>query len=768
LKIGIIGGGPAGLYFGILIKAAKPDAEVRVVEKNPEGVTWGWGVVFSAETMENFREADPPTHERITSGFARWDAIDVHHRGEMITSSGHGFAGIRRVQLLNLLTARARELGVQVDFDTTIGSWRDLDDCDLIVAADGVNSGVRAELADHIRPTTDMGTARFIWLGSDKKWDTFTFIIGENDDGVFQVHAYQFDAENSTFIVECDEQSWRNAGLDTATEAESIAYCEKLFAKQLDGAKLMGNRSRWLQFPTLRCETWFHDKVVLIGDSAHTAHFSIGSGTKLAMEDAIALCESLQGRATVPEALEAYHERRWLDVAKLQRAADVSRRWFENIKRYTDLDPATFAASLLSRSKRITHDNLRLRDRGYVESLDRAYAERVGHPAPNDGPVPPPMFQPFRLRGLELANRVVVSSMCMYSAEDGMPNDWHLVHLGSRAIGGVGLLMTEMTNVSAEARITPGCAGLWSEAQVAAWKRITDFVHANSRAKIGVQLGHAGRKGATQIPFGPGHNVPMDADAWPLLAPSAIPWSDGSATPKAMDRGDMDGVREQFVAATRHAEAAGFDLIELHAAHGYLLSTFISPLTNTRTDEYGGSVENRMRFPLEVFDAMREAWPEERPLTVRVSAADWADGGLTEEEAVEVARLFSAHGCDLIDVSTGGNVPEEDPIYGRMFQTPFSDRIRNEAGISTIAVGNIQGWDHVNTIVVTGRADLCALARPHLYDPYFTAHAAAEQGFEQGIEWPRPYRAAGAVATRIAERRRTAEDDGSEGPNGAR
>lgn len=759
MKVGIVGGGPSGLYSAILLKKALPKAEITVVEKNPEGVTWGWGVVFSEETMGHFADADAESFAAISRSFARWDAIDVYFKDRKITSRGHDFAGIRRVELLNLLTARARELDVTVAFDTHLQDTQRFADCDLIVGADGVHSGLRARYADVFRPTIVHGKARFIWLGSDKLWDTFTFIVRENEHGLFQVHAYRFDKDTSTFIVECDDRSWRNAGLHEADEATSIAYCERLFAPELAGAKLMGNRSRWLNFPELKCERWAKDNLVIIGDAAHTAHFSIGSGTKLAMEDAIHLVDAITedpGRS-IPEALRAYEDGRRLDVAKLQRAAGVSQKWFEDISRYKHFEPEQLVVSMMTRSKRVTHENLRVRDPEYVDQLDRWFAAHVGNPVADDQPVPPPMFQPFQLRGMTLGNRVVVSPMCMYSATDGVPTDWHLVHIGGRAVGGAGLVMCEMTDVSPEARISPGCAGLWSQAHADGWRRVVEFCHEHSDAKIGIQIGHAGRKGATDLLWKGARPLPAD-EAWPLVAPSALPWDANSQTPRALSRADMDAIRDQFATAARHADAAGFDLLELHAAHGYLLASFISPLTNQRSDEYGGSLDDRMRFPLEVWDACREVWPDDKPMSVRISATDWMPGGLPEHEAVEVARMFHAHGCDLIDVSAGQTHPDGEPIYGRMFQTPFSDRIRNELHalephLATMAVGNIQGWDHINTIVVSGRADLCALARPHLYDPALTLHAAAEQGWQAHVPWPKQYLAARSTANLVAAKR---------------
>ncbi|MCA9635252.1 MAG: bifunctional salicylyl-CoA 5-hydroxylase/oxidoreductase [Myxococcales bacterium] len=733
-----MGGGPGGLFASVLIKKAFPEAEITVVERNRPDDTFGWGVVFSKETLGNIEAADPESFGKIAESFAYWNDIDTHFKGQVIRSGGHGFCGLARRRLLEILQERCASLGIFPRYETECEDLADFADADLIVAADGINSRIRTAHADVFKPTIIPGTAKFIWLGTTRRLESFTFIIRENEHGLFQVHAYPFDAETSTFIVETDEETWRRAGLDEASVDESVAYCERLFAPELDGHRLLTNKSEWITFRTIKCETWSCGKIVLIGDAAHTAHFSIGSGTKLAMEDAIELVRALQRESTVEAALSAYHEARWLDVAKLQRSAMISQRWFEEISRYKGFEPQQFVASMMTRSKRVTHDNLRLRDPGYVAGLDRWFADQAGCPA--EEPAPPPMFTPFKLRGMELHNRVVVSSMCMYSADDGTPDEWHLVHLGSRAIGGAGLVMTEMTDVSRDGRITPGCAGLYKPEHTAAWKRIVDFVHRHSSAKIGVQLGHAGRKGATHRLW-EGENRPLDAqEAWPLLAPSAIPWGPSNQTPRAMDRADMDAVIVDFVRATEMACAAGFDIIELHMAHGYLLGEFISPLTNRREDEYGGSIDARMRFPLEVLSAIRAAWPEDRPIAVRISAADWAPGGLSEEESVIVARLLKDNEADIVDVSTSGTVPEAKPEYGRMFQVPFSDRIRQEVGIPTIAVGNIQGWDHVNTVIVSGRADLCALARPHLGDPYLTLRAAFEQGYEgPGARWPAQY-----------------------------
>jgi anthraniloyl-CoA monooxygenase len=741
VKIVSIGGGPAGLYFGILRKKAHPGDAITIVERNQPDQTFGWGVVFSDETLGYLEAHDPETHAEITARFAHWDAIDIHVKGEIIRSGGHGFSGIARKDLLNILQRRAQRLGVTLVFERDVSDVRSsMRDHDLVLIADGVKSTGRAQFANIFLPSIDTRACRYIWLGTTKHFSAFTFLFEENEHGIFQVHGYPFDttattvAYRSTFIVECDEATWRAAGLDVATTEESVAYLERLFAAKLEGHRLLANKSTWINFSTIRNQRWHHENAVLVGDAAHTAHFSIGSGTKLAMEDSIALVHALGSSPSLPEALVAYEAARRPEVERLQKAAQDSLVFFENVKRYWKQDPVAFAFNLLTRSKRITYDNLKLRDPALVERVTREFAAKT---LASIDPTRPPMFTPFRLRGMTVENRVIVSPMCMYSAEDGTPNDFHLVHLGARAMGGAGLVYTEMTDVSRDGRITMGCAGMYKPEHVAAWKRVVDFVHASSGAKICLQLGHAGRKGATRVMW-EGMDKPLDTSfAWPLLSASALPYLPESQVPKAMDAADMARVRSDFVRAATMAIAAGFDMIELHAAHGYLLASFLSPLTNTRTDEYGGSLQNRMRFPLSVFDAVRAAWPNASPMSVRISATDWAPGGLEEDEAVAIARALHEHGCDLVDVSTGQTTVDAKPVYGRMWQTRFSDHIRHVAGVATVAVGNIVSGDQVNTILAAGRADLCALARPHLDDPHFTLHAAKEQGVD--VRWPNPY-----------------------------
>jgi|SRR5713226_6146396 len=740
MKIVCVGGGPAGLFFGILAKLRNPGHEIRILERNQPDDTFGWGVVFSDETLGNIAAADPETYQEITSAFAHWTDIDIHYRGEVLTSTGHGFSGLARRRLLEILQARARGLGVELEFEKEVADLEAFTDADLIVVADGVNSRIRELYAAKFEPEIDWRPNRFTWLGTTRPFPAFTFLFKEDRHGLWRAHAYRFDTHHSTFIVETTEATWRRAGLDRASEDESTTFCERLFAEELAGHRLLKNRSIWRSFPTVRNRRWSHGKIVLLGDAAHTAHFSIGSGTKLAMEDAISLASAIEAHPGIDAALSVYEAERRPVVASTQRAAQTSLQWFEETERYFGrLEPLQFAASLLTRSLRITHQSLKLRDPALIRRIDAWFAGKAanqsGVNAPAEPP-PPPMFTLFRLRDLVLHNRVVVSPMCMYSAEDGMPNDWHLVHLGSRAVGGAGLVMTEMTDISPEARITPGCAGLWKDEQAQAWKRVIDFVHANSPAKIGVQLAHAGRKGSTRLMW-EGIDEPLADGNWPLLAASPIPYLPHGQVPKAMDRADMLKVREDFVRAARLADAAGFDILEIHFAHGYLLSSFLTPLANRREDEYGGSLENRMRFPLEVFDVVREAWPAGKPISVRISATDWVPGGFDGADAVEIARMLKAHRCDIVDVSAGQTTIDAKPEYGRLFQTPYADRVRHEADIPTMTVGNISTYADVNSILVAGRADLCVLARAHLYDPYWTHRAAVEQGY--ALPWPKQY-----------------------------
>ena len=757
-----LGGGPAGLYFAISLKLRQPDAEVTVLERNKPDDTFGWGVVLSDETLDNLEQNDPASAAEIRRNFAYWDDIALHHKGQVITSSGHGFCGIGRKKLLLILQDRARALGVDLQFETDVKAASDyMKDYDLVVACDGLNSKTRLEFADTFKPDIDVRRCPFVWMGTHQKFDdAFTFIFEKTDKGWVWVHAYQFDPDTATFIVECSQKTFDAYGFGEMTQQESIAVCEEIFKDHLGGHKLMTNAnhirgSAWIKFPRVLCEKWSHENVVLLGDASATAHFSIGSGTKLALESAISLAKHVSDDADLGSAFEKYEAARRLEVLRLQSAARNSVEWFEDVERYLELDPVQLNYSMLTRSQRISHENLRSRDPEWLGGAEAWFMDQAG--AGSNLPARAPMFAPFQLRDMTLENRIVVSPMAQYKAIDGAPTDWHLIHYGERAKGGAGLVYTEMTCVSADGRITPGCPGLYAPEHEAAWTRLTDFIHAETPAKICCQIGHAGRKGSTQVGWEK-MDAPLPSGNWPLLSASAIPWSDENATPKAMTRDDMDAVKAQFVAAAEMADRAGFDMIELHAAHGYLISSFISPLSNTRDDEYGGSLENRMRYPLEVFAAMRDVWPAAKPMAVRISANDWAgDDGVTPEEAVEIAALFDAAGADIIDVSAGQTSTQAKPVYGRMFQTPFSDRIRNDGGIKTMAVGNIFEADHVNSILMAGRADLVCLARAHLADPYWTLHQGAALGDRQSV-WPKPYEAGRDQAWRNADR--LAEQEG--------
>ncbi len=746
MKIVCVGGGPASLYFSILMKQAFPQVSIEVYERNKADDTFGWGVVFSRETLGNLASRDPESYRQIESRFAYWDDIETYVGGQCITSTGHGFCGLSRRELLLILQARAQAVGVQLNFQSELKPDQ-IPAADLVLAADGVHSLMREAGAAHFKPSLDWRKCKFIWLGTTRPLRAFTFVFKNTEWGLFQVHAYPFEKPGSkaeavsTWIVEMREETWRKAGLDKLDEAQSVAFLEKIFADDLGGHRLLPNKSVWRTFPTVRCEHWHHGNTVLMGDAVHTAHFSIGSGTKLAMEDAMSLVDAFKahGVSDVPKVLAAYEDAHKGDVLRLQRAAQTSLEWFENSARYIQQEPVQFTFNLMTRSKRITWDNLRQRDPALVAKVDEWFAQTNHGLRKKDGSAAPPVFTPFKLRQLELPNRIAVSPMCQYMAKDGVPDDWHMVHLGSRAMGGAGLVLTEMTDVCAEGRISYGCTGLYNDAHTAAWKRIVEFVHQHSNSKIGVQLSHAGRKASCQLPWQGDASLSAAEGAWQTWAPSAISYASNWHVPKAMDAEHMALVKNQFVDATRRALAAGFDLVELHCAHGYLLSEFLSPLANRRTDSYGGSLANRLRYPLEIFDAMRSVWPKEKPMAVRISASDWlGPDGLTVDDAVEISKAFKAHGADIIDVSSGGNVPESKPDFGRMFQVPFAEAVRYQADIPVMAVGGILSADHANTIVAAGRADMCALAKAHLSDPYLTTRFAKEEGVDT-VAWAKPY-----------------------------
>ena len=755
MKVAVLGGGPAGLYFAISMKLRDAAHEVVVFERNKADDTFGWGVVLSDETLDNLAENDPKSAASIREHFAYWDDIAVVHKGVRTVSTGHGFCGIGRMRLLILLQERARELGVDLRFQTEVDDHEKLmAEYDLVIASDGLNSKTRSAFAEHFRPDVDVRKCKFVWLGTKQKFDdAFTFIFEKTEHGWVWAHAYQFDPETATFIVECTQDTWEKFGFGDMSKEESIATCERIFKDHLGGHALMSNAnhvrgSAWINFPRVLCERWSYKNVALMGDAAATAHFSIGSGSKLALESAVALADYLHSEPTLEAAFSKYEDARRLEVLRLQSAARNSMEWFEEVERYLDLDPVQFNYSLLTRSQRISHENLRLRDAEWLGGAEEWFQHQAGAKA---GTARAPMFAPYKLRGLELKNRVVVSPMAQYKAVDGTPTDWHFVHYAERAKGGAGLVYIEMTCVSPEGRITPGCPGFYKPEHEQAWKRIVDFVHAETDAKICAQLGHAGAKGSTQLGWEEG-DAPLKDGNWPLMSASETPWAPENQTPKAMTRADMDMVRDQFVASAEMAQRCGFDMLELHMAHGYLLSSFISPLTNQREDEYGGSLENRMRWPLEVFHAVRAVWPEDKPISVRISANDWVgDDGITPSDAVEIARMLQDAGVDICDVSAGQTSIRAKPVYGRMFQTPFSDRIRNETGMATMAVGNIYEPDHVNSILMAGRADLVCLARPHLSDPYWTLHTAAKLG-DKGVNWPKPYWPGRDQLYRLAER----------------
>ncbi len=754
MKVLCLGGGPAGLYFAISMKLRDASHQVTVLERNKANDTFGWGVVLSDDALSNMATNDPVSTQTIKDHFAYWDDIAVVQGGVRTVSGGHGFAGIGRKQLLIILQARARELGVDLQFEAEFRSAKEYRrDYDVVVASDGLNSAVRREYAGVFKPDIDTRLCKFVWLGTHAKFDdAFTFIFEKTKHGWVWAHAYQFDDDTATFIVECSQATWDAWGFEGMSKEDTVEACRSIFADHLGGNALISNAAHlrgsavWMNFPRVLCERWYHENVVLMGDAAATAHFSIGSGTRLALDSAIALATYLQSEPSIETAFARYQEERRIEVLRLQSAARNSLEWFEEVERYLDMPPVQFAYSLLTRSQRISHENLRLRDPAWLRGAEDWFAAGAGGEAGRA-----PMFAPFQLRGMRLINRVVVSPMAQYRAVDGVPGDWHFIHYAERAKGGAGLVYTEMTCVSPNGRITPGCTGLYSPKHEVAWKRMNDFIHAETAAKTCCQIGHSGRKGSTQVGWAEA-DAPLVSGNWPLLSASAVPWSPSNAVPKAMDRDDMDKITRQFVKAAEMAEAADFDMIELHAAHGYLISSFISPKSNIREDEYGGSLENRMRYPLEVFREMRSVWPGHKPMSVRISANDWVgNDGVTPAEAVEIAQMFAAEGADIIDVSAGQTSVEAKPIYGRMFQTPFSDRIKNEAGIATMAVGNITEADHVNSILLAGRADLVCLARPHLADPYWTLHAATQMG-DTSAEWPLPYLAGAEQARRLAQR----------------
>ena len=757
MRIACIGGGPAGLYFSISMKLRDPSCEVVVLERNKADDTFGWGVVLSDETLENLHKNDPISAASIRENFAYWDDIALHFKGERLVSTGHGFCGIGRKKLLMLLQERAHSLGVDLRYETDVQSVETYrSDYDVVVANDGLNSKARMLYQDTFKPAIDERLCQFVWLGTHQTFkDAFTFIFEETKHGWVWVHAYQFDQNTATFIIECTQRTFDAWGFGEMSQQESITICEEIFKDHLGGHPLMTNAnhirgSAWIRFPRVLCEKWSHENVVLLGDAAATAHFSIGSGTKLALESAVELAKLIHEKPSLQEAFTTYEDVRRLEVLRLQSAARNSLEWFEQVERYLGLDPVQLNYSMLTRSQRISHENLRERDPKWLEAAERWFMDQAG--MPKDAPVRTPMFTPFKMRDMELKNRIVVSPMAQYKAKDGIPDDWHLIHYGERAKGGAGLVYTEMTCVSSEGRITPGCTGLYAPEHEAGWIRLTDFVHKETDAKICCQIGHSGRKGSTNLGW-EGMDLPLASKNWDTLSASPIPWSSDNTTPREISKSQMDQVKAEFVASVEMADRAGFDMIELHAAHGYLISSFISPVSNTRSDEFGGTLDNRMRWPLEVFTAMRKSWPAHKPMSVRISANDWVgEDGITPTDAIEIAKIFSNAGADLIDVSAGQTTVEGKPVYGRMFQTPFSDLIRNEAGLCTMAVGNIYEADHANSILMAGRADLVAVGRPHLSMANWTLHEAAKIGDREATDWAKPYEPGRDQLWRLADR----------------
>jgi anthraniloyl-CoA monooxygenase len=760
MKVSVIGGGPGGLYFALLAKKAWPRWDITVYERNRPDDTFGFGVVFSDQTLDAFKAYDTVTYERIRRRFAYWGDVDVVYKGKVMRSGGNGFCGCSRNALLNILQDRGRELGVQLRFQREVEGLEEFADSDLIVVADGINSRIREKYKDHFQPSVDLRPNKFTWLGSTKPLDAFKYFFQEAPEGIILAHCYQYEPDRSTWVIETDEKTWQNFGFDKLSETEMLPVIEKVFAGQLDGHSLIANRSLWRNFPTITNKTWVRGNAVLVGDAKATAHFSIGSGTKLAMEDAIALYEAFRTEETVKKSLLKYDTARREEVEKTQHAANVSLAWFEHMKRYWEMEPVQFAFGVMSRSKQITWENLELRDPAFVQEVNAWYSKKIkdqGFDIDLKNP-PVPMFTPFRLRDMVVENRVVVSPMDQYSAVDGVPGDWHFVHLGSRAVGGAGLVYVEMTCPSPEARISPGDTGLWNETQRDAFKRIVDFAHANSKAKMCMQLGHSGRKGSTQLGW-ERMDYPLERGNWPVVSASPLPYYEGvSQVPIELDRKGMEKIVADFQKSAVFANQAGFDMLEIHMAHGYLLASFISPLTNHRKDSFGGSIENRMRFPLEVWRACRTVWPQAKPMSVRISATDWVPGGLAGEDLMAAVRMLKAEGCDMIDCSTGQTVPHQRPVYGRMYQAPFSDWVRNEVGIATMTVGAVTTPDQVNTLLASGKADLVALARPHLANPYFTLQASAWYQ-HMGQHWPPQYLSGRDQAFRNAPRERAEQTE---------
>lgn len=726
MKISVIGGGPGGLYFSILLKKAIPTCEIDIYERNKPDDSFGFGVVFSDETLSEFLMRDPKSYDLIRSKFAYWDALDVARDGEIVRISGNGFCGCSRKTLLQLLQQRCTEEGINFHFEHNVDDLSQFKNSDVIVACDGIGSQIRTQFATDFGTKIDLKKNRFVWMGSTKPLDAFTYFFRNTPYGMIVAHAYQYEKGMSTWIFECSDATWKNAGFEVENEQGTIQKISHLFKEELEGHGLISNKSYWRRFPAITNEKWHKDNIVLLGDAKATAHYSIGSGTKLAMECAIGLADALiEFPNNIPQAFDKYEKTRRNRVEMIQYAANVSLDWFENMDRNAQHDFQQFAFGCMTRSKKVTFENLAIRDTSFPEKVLAEFNTKLGISDLKT----PAAFSTFSLRKMKLENRIVMAPMGQYSAENGLVNNWHLVHYGARATGGVGLILTEMTAISKSGRITLGCAGIWSKEQVVEWLKITDFIHRNSASKIGIQLGHSGRKGAVNVPK-IGNNIPLEKESWDLISASPIPFSSKNAVPKEMNLDDMNQIVSEFVQATKNADEANFDMIELQAHHGFLLASFLSPLTNIRKDEFGGSIENRLKFPLRVFTEMRMAFNQDKPMSVRISASDWAENGISEEDVLQIATAFKTAGADIINVSTANTVENQKPLVGRMWQTPFSDAIRNSVHIPTITTGYIQDIDQINTILLNGRADLVALGRPLLLDANFVRTAQAYEQFK--------------------------------------
>ena len=749
MKITVIGGGPGGLYFSILTKKAMPHWEINVYERNKPDDSFGFGVVFSDETLGEFLKRDMQSYELIRSKFAYWDDIIVARDGQEVSIAGNGFCGCSRKTLLKLLHQRCEEEGVKLHFQQNVDDLSQFKDSDIIVACDGIGSGIRSQFQNEFGTKIQLKSNRFVWMGSTKPLDAFTYFFRSTPFGMIVAHTYQYEEGMSTWIFECTNETWEKLQFEVENEANTVSKLSEIFKEELDGHPLITNKSHWRQFPHVTNKNWHHNNIVLLGDAKATAHFSIGSGTKLAMDCAIGLFDALMANPdNVQNTFLQYEKTRRNPVEMIQYAASVSLEWFENMNRYEKYPFYQFSFGCMTRSKKVTYENLRLRDQSYTDKVLEEFNQI------NKNNTNAAAFSTFKLRGLELSNRIVMSSMGQYAAIDGLVNNWHFQHYTSRAIGGLGLIITEMTAVDSNGRITLGCAGIYNEEQVVEWKKITDFVHEHTATKIGIQLGHSGRKGAVKKPW-EGTNEPID-NAWELLSASAIAFNDKMAIPKEMNANDIQNVINQFANAAKNAEKAGFDMIELQAHHGFLLASFLSPLTNNRTDEFGGSVENRLKFPLQVFNAIRENFPSEKPISVRISATDWAESGISQEDVLFIASEFKKAGADIINVSTGNTVENQNPKTGRMWQVPFSDMVRNEAEVATITAGSITDIDQINTIILSGKADLVALGKPLLLDPYFVRKA---QAYEQITitDIPNPYQKGieNLYSSTVSERKQT-------------